>query len=28
VMAGDLDQVIQPLRSEYQAEQLGALADE
>jgi peptide chain release factor 1 len=28
VMAGDLDQVIQPLRNEYQAEQLGALSGE
>jgi peptide chain release factor 1 len=28
VMAGDLDQVIQPLRNEYQAEQLGALSSE
>jgi peptide chain release factor 1 len=28
VIAGDLDQVIQPLRNEYQAEQLGALSGE
>src|SRR5690554_427349 len=28
VVAGDLDQVIQPLRTEYQAEQLGALSGE
>jgi len=28
VIAGDLDQVIQPLRTEYQAEQLGALSGE
>ncbi len=28
VMAGDLASVIEPLRNEYQAEQLGALSDE
>lgn len=28
VMAGDLASVIDPLRNEYQAEQLGALSDE
>lgn len=28
IMAGDLDQVIQPLLNEYQAEQLGALSGE
>lgn len=28
IVGGDLDQVIQPLRTEYQAEQLGALSGE